>query len=86
MKSLDPDINIEDLDRLHAAARYELALHRARMKEDERKEKGEIAPFPPDGEMRPEATLMISTPQKKIVGRDRILATTGKMIRLHRLH
>ncbi|WP_024716975.1 MobA/MobL family protein [Gluconobacter oxydans] len=39
MKSLDPDINIEDLDRLHAAARYELALHRARMKEDERKEK-----------------------------------------------
>ncbi|MFT8480434.1 MobA/MobL family protein [Gluconobacter oxydans] len=39
MKSLDPDISIEDLDSLHAAARYELALHRARMKEDERKEK-----------------------------------------------
>lgn len=39
MKSLDPDISIEDLDRLHAAARYELALHCARMKEDERKEK-----------------------------------------------
>ncbi|MFT9380590.1 MobA/MobL family protein [Gluconobacter sp. P5B12] len=39
MKSLDPDISIEDLDSLHAAARYELALHRTRMKEDERKEK-----------------------------------------------
>jgi len=39
MKSLDPDISIEDLDRLHAAAQYELALHRAKMKEDERKEK-----------------------------------------------
>ncbi|NHN86941.1 hypothetical protein GOB93_20520 [Acetobacter musti] len=63
MMSLDPDISIDDLNLLHAAAQHELELHVVRMKEGDRKEKrqdrffsarwrdaAESIPFQEDGE------------------------------------